>query len=236
MPDLICDKCQTTLASTARFCSHCGDPVTDADRPADQAPIGTERIRLVCPKCETQTLYDLDLSAPTNLIACTKCSTSFHTRLLVVRAKRSNGSKRDGKRFFSIRVQTFAGAEELIEFINASTNDFELRARDIAAFSLLGDELRMVQNLTVNRYMKVSKPSCFIATCVYGPLAPEVVLLRSFRDRFLLPYRSGRLAVNLYYQISPRLTARYGHIRSFRYGTRLLLRPWILLMRRLIWH
>ena len=46
---------------------------------------------------------------------------------------------------------------------------------------------------------------CFIATELYGPGSPEVVLLRSWRDRSLLRHRAGPWLVARYYALSPRM-------------------------------
>lgn len=52
----------------------------------------------------------------------------------------------------------------------------------------------------------ISKPGrpCFVATATYGSeFAPEVVLLRKYRDDVLLHNRLGKLFVSFYYKISP---------------------------------
>ena len=48
---------------------------------------------------------------------------------------------------------------------------------------------------------------CFIATAVYGSYgAPEVIILRNFRDKVLLSTRIGKYFVRLYYIISPSIS------------------------------
>jgi len=46
--------------------------------------------------------------------------------------------------------------------------------------------------------------SCYIATMVYGSCdSPEVLVLRRYRDKYLLTKSWGRLLVNFYYRVSP---------------------------------
>ncbi len=50
---------------------------------------------------------------------------------------------------------------------------------------------------------------CFIATAAYGsPLEPQVVLLRAFRDEYLVTTRPGKAFVEWYYRTSPPLADR----------------------------
>jgi len=50
----------------------------------------------------------------------------------------------------------------------------------------------------------MSEKGCFIATvCYRDPLAKELQVFRSFRDKVLLKHLLGRLFVSLYYRFSP---------------------------------
>jgi hypothetical protein len=68
--------------------------------------------------------------------------------------------------------------------------------------------------------------ACFIATAAFGSYqAPEVILLRKFRDRFLLTNAPGTLFVEFYYRVSPSIADFISHYDSLRRATRLALKP-----------
>ena len=65
---------------------------------------------------------------------------------------------------------------------------------------------------------EASDKRCYIATHLYGLEHPKTQLLRTFRDRKLLPYCSGRVFVKLYYLYSPmliRICTRHRFINAF---------------------
>lgn len=47
---------------------------------------------------------------------------------------------------------------------------------------------------------------CYIASCVFSPVAPEVEILREFRDEIILRTTVGRRLVAWYYRTAPRIT------------------------------
>jgi len=71
-----------------------------------------------------------------------------------------------------------------------------------------------------------SKKSCFIATATYGSdMAPEVVLLRNWRDTNLLKRRAGTNFVSCYYKISPPISKIVSKSKILKQLVRLGLRP-----------
>jgi lysophospholipase L1-like esterase len=69
---------------------------------------------------------------------------------------------------------------------------------------------------------------CFIATAAFGSdLAPKVILLKQFRDRFLLTNGPGRAFVNLYYHFSPPIADFIARHDLLKAGVRLFLYPLI---------
>lgn len=155
---LICDRCQAPISDGSRFCPTCGDPVTAADRIGSRLTRTTERVQLVCPACERPSLFDIPAHGAAQE-TCPRCDRVFGTRVVRVKAKRSAGNRKLDTRSFSVRVEELNGREDLIEFDRPSYEDFELRARDLAAFTSRNGRLALVQNLTVGRSMRLASGS-----------------------------------------------------------------------------
>lgn len=69
-------------------------------------------------------------------------------------------------------------------------------------------------------------PKCFIATAAYGTaMEDEVLTLRQFRDRFMLPNPVGKQLVDLYYQVSPPIADSIRESEEARAVVRTLLWP-----------
>jgi hypothetical protein len=67
---------------------------------------------------------------------------------------------------------------------------------------------------------------CFIATAAYGSyLHPKVLVLRGFRDRWLLTHPVGRVLVACYYRVSPAVAAVIARHEFLRRGFRAVLAP-----------
>lgn len=67
---------------------------------------------------------------------------------------------------------------------------------------------------------------CFIATAAFGSaMAPEVALLREFRDSRLLTNGPGRAFVDFYYRVSPPIAEFISHDEDLRQITRAMLWP-----------
>lgn len=172
---LICNRCNTPIPDGARFCPACGDPVTAGDLARNRAAPGTsESVHLVCPHCEQQALHTIP-SHGVGRLTCPACGKPFDTTVVRIRSKRSTGQKKLNARSFSIRVESLDGRESLVEFIRPAKEDFELRSKDLAAFSSIQGRLSVVQNLSVGQYMKLTSPGCagavllwFGALCAAG--------------------------------------------------------------------
>ena len=101
------------------------------------------------------------------------------------------------------------------------------------AYGTTGDESDFSGEIIYTSSSEPSPPSgnfvavkCFIATAAYGSgLAPEVALLRDFRDRYLMTNRPGQAFVDWYYAVSPPVAACVAEHESLRTAVRLGLTP-----------
>lgn len=67
------------------------------------------------------------------------------------------------------------------------------------------------RNLETQReFSWVPTSGCYIATMVFGYDSEEVVFLRSFRDKFLFQNLFGKIFVETYYKVSPKVVSLRG--------------------------
>lgn len=67
---------------------------------------------------------------------------------------------------------------------------------------------------------------CFVTNASYGsPIAPEVKVLSSFRDAYLMPTAAGRGFVDFYYRSSPGLSTMISRYEGVKLPIRMALRP-----------
>lgn len=76
---------------------------------------------------------------------------------------------------------------------------------------------------------------CFIATSVYGANSLQTKTLRQFRDQWLIPYPVGRLAVSMYYRLSPRVALFMDRHPTARMLGRHILNPIVRFAESLLW-
>ena len=68
------------------------------------------------------------------------------------------------------------------------------------------------------------KGFCFIAIATFESVeAPEVLVLRQFRDDVLLKCVAGRTFVDAYYRLSPRLAKTINHSKILKSSSRVVL-------------
>jgi len=94
-------------------------------------------------------------------------------------------------------------------------------ARDgvIRTYKVLNLRTRSSLTVTIKE-----RDRCFIATSVYGSVyAPQVISLRQWRNRRLLPHAWGRIVVQLYYWTSPPLAVLLSRYPALRIPARRVL-------------
>lgn len=76
--------------------------------------------------------------------------------------------------------------------------------------------------------------SCYIATMSYGSYdAPEVIVLRSFRDRFLKRFYLGQMFISFYYKHAPKFVNKHQKNYRIHKAIRAFLNGFVFLLKKL---
>lgn len=126
---------------------------------------------------------------------------------------------RQGRKIDAVKLykdKTGARLEESVNYINSLLDQQPLRN------SGPGEKSRETQLADIVKQQELKpKSGCFIATACYGDYtAPEVLVLRGFRDEQLMVSVLGRVFIRLYYAISPFLARQLDRSEKARHLVR----------------
>lgn len=170
-----CPSCAGDITLSAESgtlkCSYCGTEIvtnlpslaptkeTKQGRKKPQVKASPIVGMLVCPHCYKEAEFTCEPETSGYNLNCGTCSKDFTVLFVKVRSRNSRLRPGGFERFFSVRVIDFAGEEGLIEFTKPGRDNFELKARDIAVFSYINSDLKLVQNLTIKSWIDLSPPT-----------------------------------------------------------------------------
>ena len=180
------------------------DRATRASR-YDPGPEPSMTVKLVCPRrnCAAQERFRLSPRYSTHRFECPRCGKPFLGYFGEVRSVEK--SRQRGQPRYLFRVVELGGAFAQVQFDERTGVEFPVGRRDLVAF-LYNErkDLQGVLNLSNGKLLWIrGAEGCFLATAAYGEGAPELEAFRAFRDRVLLPTRSGRALVRGYYALGP---------------------------------
>ncbi|MBI3607123.1 MAG: hypothetical protein HY207_04065 [Nitrospirae bacterium] len=123
-------------------------------------------------------------------------------------------------------VNTLYGADVAATTKVSAPSDQSTGTYGTAQFSVLSSEVAEAPQLVVGFPPLEDTGGCFIATAAYGSaLAPQVEVLRVWRDRYLSTHAPGRAFVAAYRVWSPPVAARLRRSEALRSLVRILLLP-----------
>ncbi|MFO0596510.1 MAG: CFI-box-CTERM domain-containing protein [Myxococcaceae bacterium] len=199
----------------------------------DPTPEAGLEVRLACPSCHKVSPFSLSTRVAMHELQCTKCSALFSAYVGEVRSLTLTQLAKNRRRY-SFHLEELSGLHSRVEFDDSNIGELAVSRRDLLACLYEHGQLRGVLNLNTSRVLWVSAPGpCFVATVAFGEGAPELHVLRGFRDRVLMPRATGRALVALYYEHGPALARLVGERPVLRRAARSTLQAIIPLVERL---
>jgi hypothetical protein len=225
-------------AATPPQCSTVVGPLPDtgtapAQPAAPTARFGDSKVQLDWPAVSGATTYEVYVrTAPGSIVAGTPDFTVSSP------TKTVEGLSNGTTYYFAVRAvnqPTFFAAVksvfgEVSGTVTVGVSDLSEPADPVlygtAVFSPLSSEVSTTPQPVVEFPPLEDLGGCFIATAAYGsPLAPQVDVLRTFRERHLRPYAPGRVVIRFYETWSPPLADVIRSSDALRFVVRVLLWP-----------
>lgn len=181
------------------------DKATGSSR-FDPRPEATVLVKLACPGCRKPGDFSFAPQHAMHRFVCMHCAQPFTAYFAETRAVEVYQVGRARRRYV-FRVEELTGAQTRVEFIDTTNGELVAARRDLLAF-LYAPELvlRGVLNLNSSRVLWLPWGGpCFVATVAFGEGAPQLDVLRRFRDEVLLRTPPGRRFVDWYYREGPAL-------------------------------
>ena len=106
---------------------------------------------------------------------------------------------------------------------NFPGEDYICRNYDSGVFDNLVDGIKKEMD-EKEKAQEKPKEGCYIATAVYGDYdAPEVMVLRKFRDDVLKKSQAGRLFIKIYYALSPKMAEKFKNYKVINQKIKMIL-------------
>jgi hypothetical protein len=188
-------------------------------------------VQLVCPSCKKTSAYQCSTKHAMHRLNCLACPNAFSAYFGEVRACEVTPLAK-GRRYI-FRLEELSGAQTQLHVDDWGRDALTVARRDLLAFLYApATQLRGVLNLNSSRVLWLTTGVCFVATVAFGPKAPELDVLRAFRDQRLRQTPAGRAFIRWYYREGPALAAWVARHQAVARVTRAVLRATVAVVRR----
>ena len=188
-------------------------------------------VKLVCPSCKKTSEYGCSTKHATHRFTCLVCRNAFSAYFGEVRSCEVVPLAK-GRRYV-FRLDELSGAQTQLHVDDWGRDALTVARRDLLAFLYSpATQLRGVLNLNSSRVLWLTTGVCFVATVAFGADAPELDVLRAFRDQRLRHSAAGRAFIEWYYREGPALAKWVSQHALRSRVTRVALRATVALVRR----